>query len=131
MLRKAVLTRDCSKKHIKQNWCKRDSTTRKTDCPFDAVAVLEDKSWKSCFCKMKNHNDEPILAGAHSTHRKAARNGEVLEQIAIHARTRASTPQNTHSFTSIGSCMMREIRFLKVRAFTVKDNVFERLGLMD
>lgn len=48
MLRKAVLTRDCSKKHIKQNWCKRNTITRKTDCPFDAVAVVEDKGWKSC-----------------------------------------------------------------------------------
>lgn len=91
MLRKAVLTRDCSKKHIKQNWCKRNTSIRKTDCPFDAVAVVEDKGWKSCL-QDENHNDEPILAGA-STHRKAARNGEALEQIAIHARRGASPPQ--------------------------------------
>lgn len=45
VLRKVILIYDRSKKHIIENWCKRDTSTQKTDCPFDAVALLKADGW--------------------------------------------------------------------------------------
>lgn len=55
---------DRSKEQITENWCKRDTTTRKTDCPFDAVALLEADGW-TFRLRNGNHNHEATLAGAH------------------------------------------------------------------
>lgn len=60
VLRKAVLMCDCSKGHVTENWCKRDTTTQKTDCPFDAVALMKDGQWKFCL-RNRSHNHEAIL----------------------------------------------------------------------
>ncbi len=83
VLRKAILMCDRSKEHITENWCKKDTKTRKTDCPFDAVALLEPDGWTFCI-RNGSHNHEATLPGAHPTHQKAARTKEVLESIANH-----------------------------------------------
>lgn len=46
VVRKAVLMCDRSKVHATEHWRKRDTSTRKTDCPFDAVAVIQDGEWR-------------------------------------------------------------------------------------
>lgn len=71
-----------SKEHITENWCKRDTITRKTDCLFDTIALLEADGWTFC-SQNSNHNHEITLARAHPTHRKAARIKNVLESGAL------------------------------------------------
>lgn len=84
VLRKVILICDCSKEHVMENWCKKDITTRKTGCLFDAIAVIKVVEWRFCL-RNGNHNHEATLLEAHPAHRKAARKEEILEQIANHA----------------------------------------------
>ncbi len=96
VLRKAILIYDRSKEHITENWCKKDTAIQKTDCLFDAVALLE--ADRGTFCiRNGSNNHEAIPPGAHSTYRKAARIKVVLESIANHSRTGAPQQQTlTH-----------------------------------
>lgn len=84
-------------RYILQNiGVKRDTSTRETDCPFDAVAVIQDGEWRFSL-RNRDHNHDATLPGAHPTHRKAARTEKVIEQIANHARTGAPSQQTlTH-----------------------------------
>ena len=127
MLRKAVLTRNWSKKHIEQNLCKRDTTPRKADCPFDAVAVLEVKGWKFCL-QDENHNHEPILAGAHQPIERSLETRKYESKLLFMQGQGLLHSKHPLIYVWV---MMRKIGFLKVRTFTMEDNVFERLGLMD
>ena len=43
VLRKAVLIFDRGKEHIDENGGKKDTTSQKTNCPFDAIAILEEE----------------------------------------------------------------------------------------
>ncbi len=78
IMRKAVLMCDRSKVYTTEHWCKRDTSTRKTDYPFDAVAIIQDGEWRFSL-RNGTHNHETTLPGAYPTDRKAARIEEVLE----------------------------------------------------
>lgn len=88
VLRKAVLMCDRSKEHIDENGGKKDTTSRKTKCPFNAIAFLGEEGWSYQLCN-GNHNYDPILAGAHSAYRNIARTEDILDQIANYAKTGA------------------------------------------
>lgn len=72
---------DCSQVYIAKHWFKRDILICKTDCLFDAVAIIQDGEWKFFLCN-KNDKYEATLLGVHLTHQKAAKTEEILEQIA-------------------------------------------------
>ncbi len=97
---KAILICDHNKVYTTEYWCKRDTSTRKTDCPFDAVAIIQNREWRFSLHN-GNHNHEATLSGAHPTHWKTARIEEVLEQIANHAWTGAP-PQQTLTYLYFG-----------------------------
>lgn len=78
VLRKVILICDCSKEHAMENSCKKDITSRKTDCLFDAVAVMKVVEWRFCL-RNGNHNHEATLPETHPAHGKAARKEEILE----------------------------------------------------
>ncbi len=100
VLRKAILMCDRSKEHITENWCKKeDTTTQKTDCPFDSVTLLKVDGW-TFQIQNGSHNHEATLPGAHPTHRKTARTKEVLESIANHVKT-GDPPQQTLTHLSL------------------------------
>ncbi len=100
IVRKVVLMCDHSKVYTTEHWCKRDTSTRKTNCPFDVVAIIQDGKWRFSI-RNGNHNHKATLPGAHLTHRKAARIEEVLEQITNHARIGAP-PQQTFTHLRLG-----------------------------
>lgn len=100
VLRKAVLMCDRGKEHIDKNGSKRDTTSRKTDCPFDAIAILEQEEW-SYRLRNGDHNHDPTLAGAHPAHRKITQTEDVLDQTANHTKTGAS-PQQTLTHLRLG-----------------------------
>ena len=100
VLRKAVLMCDRGKEHIDENGGKRNTTSRKTNCLFDAIAILEEEGW-SYRLRNGDHNHDPTLAGAYPAHRKIARTEDVLDQIANHAQTGAP-PQQTLTHLRLG-----------------------------
>ncbi len=95
VLRKAVIMCDRSKVHMDEGRFKRDTSSRKCDCPFDAVATLE--TGRCVFCiRDASHNHEPTLAGAHPVHRKAAMSQKIKTQIAHQAKA-GTLPKQTLS----------------------------------
>ena len=100
VLRKAVLMCDKGKEHIDNNGCKRDTTSRKTNCPFDAIATLEQEGW-SYRVQNSDYNHDPTLAGAYPVYRKIAQTEDILDQIANHAKTGAP-PQQTLTHFRLG-----------------------------
>ena len=88
ILCKAVLMCNRDKEHIDENGSKRDTTIQKTNCLFDAIAILEKEGW-SYRLRNGDHNHDSILAGIHLTHGKIARTEDILDQIANHAKTGA------------------------------------------
>lgn len=92
VLQKALLMCDRGKEHIDKSRGKRDTSSRKTNCPFDMIAVLEEEGW-TYRVRDGDHNHNSTLAGAHPVHRKIARMEEVLDQIANHAKTGAPPQQ--------------------------------------
>ncbi len=100
VLRKAVLMCDRGKEHIDKSRGKRDTSSRKTNCPFDMIAVLEEEGW-TYRVRDGDHNHDSTLAGAYPVHRKVARTEEVLDQIANHAKTGAP-PQQTLTHLRLG-----------------------------
>ena len=96
LLRKVVLMCDRSKEYHTKSWNKRETATRKIDCPFDALAVLQTDGW-TFQLRDGSHNHKGILLRAHLTHQKAARIKEVLKSIFNHAKTCAPSQQTlTH-----------------------------------
>ncbi len=67
ILKKAVLMCDWSKEYHTKSWNKREIATRKTDCPFDTLAVLEVDGWIFQL-RDGNHNHNTTLPGVHLTH---------------------------------------------------------------
>ncbi len=83
---KAVLMFDRSKEHIDENEGKKNTTSRKTNCLFDATAILEEEKW-SYQLRNNDQNYDPILASAHPAYRKMVKTKDWLDQIANHAKT--------------------------------------------
>ena len=78
VLRKAVLMCDRDKKHIDENGGKKDTTSRKTNCSFDAITILKKEKW-SYRLRNGDYNLDPILTDAHLAHRKIAWTEDVLD----------------------------------------------------
>ncbi len=88
VLQKAVLIFDRSKAYVDEGRFARDTTSRKCDCPFDAVALNEDNVWV-LRVREAGHNHEPTLPSVHPTHQKAAITQDVQQQIPHQAQVGA------------------------------------------
>lgn len=83
---------DRSKVHVHEGRFARGTTSRKCDCPFDVVALIEDNVWV-LRVREAGHNHEPTLPGAHPTHRKAAMTQDVQQEISHQAHVGAPPKQ--------------------------------------
>ena len=92
VLGKVVLIYDRSKAYVDEERFARDTTSRKYDCPFNAVALTEDNLWV-LRVREAGHNHELTLPGAHPTHRKAAMTQDLLQQISHQAQVDAPPKQ--------------------------------------
>ncbi len=87
---------DRGKKHIDENRGKRNTINRKTNCLFDAIAILKKEIYGYRLYN-SDHNHDHILAGAHLAYINIAQTEDVLDQIANHAKTIAPLQQTlTH-----------------------------------
>lgn len=85
-MRKAVLIYDRSKEHIDKNRGKRNTTSWKTNCLFNTIAILEEKRW-SYQLYNGDHNYDPTLASAYLAHGNIIQTEDVLKQIGNHVKT--------------------------------------------
>ena len=69
VLCKAVLMFDGSIEHIDKNRGKKDVTSRKTNCFFDAIAILEDEKW-SYLLHNRDYGHDLKSTGLHSAYNK-------------------------------------------------------------
>ena len=92
LVRKAWLICDKSRRERNQGHGRRQTSSRKTDCPFEVVAVLDTEidSW-TYEVKISEHNHDSILAGAHPVHRRAAMTEEVKSIIQTQCKINADT----------------------------------------
>lgn len=88
---------DRGKEHIDKNGSKKDTTSQKTDCLFNAIAILEQERW-SYWLQNGDHNHNPKLVRAHPIHRKIAWKEDILDQITNHAKTGALLQQTLIHF---------------------------------
>ena len=92
LLHKTFLIYDRGKEYIDENRGKKVTISRKTNCFFDANAILVEEKW-SYRLRKSDHNHDLLLAGTHPAHRKIARIEDVLDQITNHAKTGALLQQ--------------------------------------
>lgn len=88
VLRKPVLIYDWNKEYYSEYQSKRETSSQKTDCFFDALAILETDRW---IFQLRNgsHNHEVTLSRVHPTYQKVTQTKKVLKSIANHAKTEA------------------------------------------
>lgn len=94
MVRKAWLRCDKGGKFIAENFGKRSTSTRKTQCPFEVVAQrdLANDQWALIILN-SNHNHPPTVAGSHPIHRKIALTDEIKNTVAVHSRINSTAKQ--------------------------------------
>ncbi len=59
VLLKAVLMGNRGKEPVDKNESKRDTTSKKTNCLFITIAILEEEGWRYRLCN-SNHNYYPV-----------------------------------------------------------------------
>lgn len=88
VLRKPVLICDQSKEYYSEYWSKREISSWKTDCFFDALAILETDG-QIFWLRNGSHNHEVTLSRVHPTYQKVAQTKKVLESIVNYIKTEA------------------------------------------
>ncbi len=95
VLQKEVLMFDRSNANVDERIFARDTTSRKCDCCFDAVALTENNVWV-LRVQVACNDHKPTLAGAHPTHSKSILTRDVQQQISHHAQV-GQPPKQTLS----------------------------------
>ena len=93
-IRKVWMQCDQEGKFKRRRIGKRETATRRNECPFALTAQrdLETEEWDFVVTD-SHHNHPPTLAGSHPTHRKIAMTEEVKKTIGIQSRINSSAKQ--------------------------------------